>query len=521
VPEVVKYLTPRARLIGGVTVKAARDKRTWQGQAETELQTKLNGVMQEYWKLAASNIASGKPALPADFQSQMQAILQRELSKLAAEDAQGQADEIGIEFDPAAVDISAEAWASEYSYNLIKGIDTTTRDIVSNAVTSFTNTPGMTTGDLRDMLSGAFGEMRAQMIAVTEVTRAFSAGEQIYQNMLGEMGVETVREWLTSEDEKVCPICGALDGQRVDIGEMFTDDEGNQYDNPPAHVNCILPGNEVAPPDLVAISRAFYNGPAIEFTFDSGRILSVTQNHPILTRSGWVSARFLNEGSYTIVARSVERIATAINPNYNYTPSPIENVFSTLLEYSGVTSTSVKVSPENFYNDAGAFDGNINVINIDSLLLNDGISKIGQVISNNALDKGDVSPRSFSGNSMSDLLIDGTNASTRCLVCGENLSASGFSAHAFPFDGFALGLVADGHAVLEQALFDNISIHTPLSREFLYRFSDDITTDKIVNIRKYNFSGHVYDLQTKMYELYTCNGVIVKNCRCAVQVRLK
>jgi hypothetical protein len=24
-----------------------------------------------------------------------------------------------------------------------------------------------------------------------------------------------------------------------------------------------------------------------------------------------------------------------------------------------------------------------------------------------------------------------------------------------------------------------------------------------------------------MYELYTCNGVIVKNCRCAVQVRLK
>lgn len=238
VPDVIQHLTPRARMMARVQIKAARDKRTWQGQAENDLQDKLKSVMQEYWKLAAANIADGKPPLPADFQARMQAILQRELSKLASEDAQGQADELGIEFDPAAVDISAEAWASEYSYDLIKGIDATTRETVANAVTAFTNTPGFTTGDLRDMLSSAFGDARAQMIAVTEVTRAFSAGEQIYQNMLGEMGVITVREWLTSEDEKVCPICGALDGQQVDIGDKFIDDDGNEYDNPPAHVNC-------------------------------------------------------------------------------------------------------------------------------------------------------------------------------------------------------------------------------------------------------------------------------------------
>jgi SPP1 gp7 family putative phage head morphogenesis protein len=238
VPDVIPHLTIRARLLTGAAIKATRDRRTWQGQAEKELQNKISGLMKEYWKLTGQNIAAGENPNTDEFAKKLQALLQNELANIAADGAEERAASLGIAFDPAAVDIAAEAWAREYSYDLIKGIDATTRETVANAITAFTNTPGMTNADIIDKLSGTFGEVRAQMIAVTEVTRAFAASEQIYQTMLDDAGIATVREWLTSEDETVCPICGALNGKTAELGEVFVDDDGNTYDNPPAHVNC-------------------------------------------------------------------------------------------------------------------------------------------------------------------------------------------------------------------------------------------------------------------------------------------
>ena len=238
VPDVIPHLSIRARLMAGVQIKSGRDRRTWQGQAEKELQDKIGGLMKEYWKLTAQNIANGKPPMTDEFAKKLQSMIENELASIAADNAEEQAASLGVAFDIAAIDAAAEAWARQYSYELVKGIDATTRETVSNAITAFTNTPGMTNKDILDKLEGTFGSTRAQMIAVTEVTRAFSAGEQIYQNLLAEMGVETVREWLTSQDEKVCPICGALDGQQVGIDQNFVDSDGNEYDNPPAHVNC-------------------------------------------------------------------------------------------------------------------------------------------------------------------------------------------------------------------------------------------------------------------------------------------
>jgi len=238
VPGVLPYLNIKARMVGKVQIKARRDRRTWQGQAEKELQDKIGGLMKQYWNLTARNISNGQPPMTDEFAKKLRAMIENELANIAADNAEEEATVLGVGFDPAAVDAAAEAWASQYSYDMVRGIDATTRETVANAVTAFTNTPGMTNQDIFDKLAGTFGEARAEMIAITEVTRAFAAGEQIYQNMLADMGVQTVREWLTSEDEKVCPICGSLDGQSVGIDERFVDDEGKEYDNPPAHINC-------------------------------------------------------------------------------------------------------------------------------------------------------------------------------------------------------------------------------------------------------------------------------------------
>ena len=57
---------------------------------------------------------------------------------------------------------------------------------------------------------------------------------------------------------------------------------------------------------------------------------------------------------------------------------------------------------------------------------------------------------------------------------------------------------------------------TKLARQFLNRFAGFVTTAKVVGVKFYSYNGPVYDFQSLQYHLYTCKGVFVKNCRCAV-----
>lgn len=43
--------------------------------------------------------------------------------------------------------------------------------------------------------------------------------------------------WITAKDERVCPVCGPLHGQRVEVGKPFLDEFGNKIYGPP-HMMC-------------------------------------------------------------------------------------------------------------------------------------------------------------------------------------------------------------------------------------------------------------------------------------------
>lgn len=76
------------------------------------------------------------------------------------------------------------------------------------------------------------GEDRAETIAITETTRAISIGEELAGIVAKSQGVLLEAYWETAQDERVCPVCGALHG----VAEMYWVDE---YPNgPPAHVRC-------------------------------------------------------------------------------------------------------------------------------------------------------------------------------------------------------------------------------------------------------------------------------------------
>jgi len=155
----------------------------------------------------------------------MAATVRPVLEKAALAAAERMALEPGIGVDWSLVAEDAARWASQYSYSLVTGLTDTTRRVLQEKVALFIREPGRTIGDLMGDLEPHFGEMRAQMIAVTETTRAFAEGEKVAVAQAQEYGFVMEPIWHTNRDELVCSICAPKDGQVT-------------IELPPAHPRC-------------------------------------------------------------------------------------------------------------------------------------------------------------------------------------------------------------------------------------------------------------------------------------------
>jgi hypothetical protein len=165
---------------------------------------------------------------------------------------------VKIGFDWALANDGAAAWAEQYAATLARDLTETTLKQTQAALASFQRTPGMTRADLeRLILQGPDGVTdlvglngryysaaeRAEMIAVTETTRSYSAGGVEGMRSTGLDMVEPdpertppihvncrctadpfpredgVMSWkfLTANDDLVCDECGPLHGE--DVGE--------------------------------------------------------------------------------------------------------------------------------------------------------------------------------------------------------------------------------------------------------------------------------------------------------------
>lgn len=210
---------------------ALKAKRDPDRVLEERLRKRIAAIFSANGKQWVSAIADKRPVNTEPAMAEMQAELVTTLSRAVQDEAIAQAVTFGIAFDVAEINAAALEWARAYTYELVKGIDATTRKVLRAAVEQFIATPGMTVGQLTDLIAGAVGEARAANVAITETTRAFSAGTQVYQEMLHEAGIEMRRIWRTSADESVCEfICDPLNDQPE---EMW-----GEYDAPPAHPGC-------------------------------------------------------------------------------------------------------------------------------------------------------------------------------------------------------------------------------------------------------------------------------------------
>lgn len=182
-----------------------------------------------------------------DYGESLRAILEPLLKKLYV----GQANRLGIDIgrdrvDWALVNESAATWAKDYTFDLVKGVvDTMTGSVNENLQALLQEaiaggfTDSLTNAQIAERLTPAFGVARAEMIAVTETTRAAAAGETAIADQLAENGVTMVATWNTSEDELVCLTCEPLDGVPENAGGGWTSPTtGETIDMPPAHPYC-------------------------------------------------------------------------------------------------------------------------------------------------------------------------------------------------------------------------------------------------------------------------------------------
>lgn len=130
---------------------------------------------------------------------------------------------VGI--DTELVNAGVLKWARSYTAGLVKDITKTTRELTQEAIAAWVES-GEPLSSLVADLETHFGERRSETVAVTEVTRAFAAGNQTAWQA---SGVVEGMVWMTTEDDRVCEICGPLAGQELPI---------DSEEIPPAHVRC-------------------------------------------------------------------------------------------------------------------------------------------------------------------------------------------------------------------------------------------------------------------------------------------
>ena len=123
------------------------------------------------------------------------------------------------------INANAVAQSADFKRGVLDNIHATTRRQVEDAVAKWEETGGGDMNVLSAMLSPIFSDARAEMIAVTETTRAFDAGNRMAWAATGYI---SFHQWNTQKDERVCPICGPKDGKVYHLtGEK-----------PPAHPRC-------------------------------------------------------------------------------------------------------------------------------------------------------------------------------------------------------------------------------------------------------------------------------------------
>jgi hypothetical protein len=414
-----------------------------------------------------------------------------------------------------------------------------------------------------------FGVDRAARIAVTETTRIFAESERTAAQANPNMEYLV---WQTSSDEATCLICAPMEGQRIPKGQATF--PGGYY--PPAHPNCIVGGTIVSSPSIEATFKRWYAGDVVEIRTEGGNFLTVTPNHPVLTDKGWIEAGALNVGNNVISSRDSETATAFVDPNDYNRPALIEDVVETFGRAAGMASVSVPTTPVDFHGDG--MNGNVEIVRADSLLQRGVSASFFEPCDHLPLVSGDVRLSALSANSAQALFSERNGTTSDCFVSVGAVDGVLFGSSGLHHKTISAGAVSRRDTFAQQPSADYCTIDPEFFSECIFRFAREVAgsngmsvesvssdvafaltsgkdsadlrfasqqsalgdlfsqtdgsempccggivktlsiyvvLDRILEVNRRRFCGHVYNLQTKT-GWYIANNIITHNCRCGV-----
>lgn len=375
---------------------------------------------------------------------------------------------------------------------------------------------------------------RASNIARTEVHNAHIVGQEELWKQGAESGVldedRARRFWIVTADERLredhrqVPL---LNKDGVRLNEPFKAKyKGRDIEVmgpglsgiPGFDINCILPGTLVSG-KFVAGLESWYSGDAVELITKRGMRLSVTPNHTVLTTTGLKTAGNLREGNYLVTDRSQIQDGATRSVEIQNEPARIEDVIESLAVAGG--SRSLPISRFDLHDDQALLANDIRQVGADGNLKGCYFSGVLEKLAQLSLIATYVSLGKRIGLGPLQSLFDRLLSPTRSIPSRGTLPLGLLLGHLTPLQPLCFGASSGLDALLTEYPSDRMARDALLVTKFLHRGAGLVTSDEIVKVRRFPFSGHVYDLQSTLGNWIIAGGIVIRNCRCTVGLRFK
>lgn len=317
--------------------------------------------------------------------------------------------------------------------------------------------------------------------------------------------------WVTRKDGRVCQYCEPLDGITTGVGQYFKTIYGT-FSGPPIHPQC-LPGNTlVSARGITGATKRKYEGELITIRTLSGKKLSGTPNHPVLTDRGWVAIGEIKHGDKVISSATADG-KISVGDNGENVEARIEDVAEAFFRSSKVVSREVPVSSKDFHGDGA--NSEVAIVGTNSLLAGVGDSASIQHSSELIL-SGAVNG---AGRALFNPLGSGDFTGQGMLSSSDSLMGS--SSELLPILGSGVShtcphgvtTTSYGDAVVDETLTDDVPADIEAERDALLTLSGLVAPDNVVDVKRDIYSGHVYNLETRGH-WYIGSGIVTHNCRC-------
>jgi AraC-like DNA-binding protein len=223
-PRVMDYLTLPQRIEARKAAPLTRD------ELERKLARAIGVIERKYLRILEANGG----ILPFNFWTDYEAELRQQI----AAPLRAQIEQSFTNYSDYVNFIDQSGAVADIDTAMTRAINEVARGVSENSRLQFEALvrQGINSDEIIERMALRFSSGHAEQIAVTELTRAEAQFSEALSSRLSEQGVNSQIRWLTSEDERVCPICWPLDHKLKKDGGWMT--KGGQIAGPPAHPNC-------------------------------------------------------------------------------------------------------------------------------------------------------------------------------------------------------------------------------------------------------------------------------------------